>query len=66
MSDYRKSKEWADTVDGLYWIFIDRHRNVFAENQLMSMMIATLDRMNDERKEHIFQKADEFRERTTF
>ncbi|MEM9832194.1 MAG: cryptochrome/photolyase family protein [Bacteroidota bacterium] len=66
MSDYRKSKDWADTVDGLYWSFIDRHRNVFAENQRMSMMIATLDRMNDERKEHIFKEAEDFRERTTF
>ncbi|WKN40574.1 cryptochrome/photolyase family protein [Tunicatimonas pelagia] len=65
MSDYRKSKEWADTVDGLYWSFIDRHRNVFAENQRMSMMIATLDKMNHKRKEHIFQEAEDFRERTT-
>mgnify|MGYP001791610206 CR=1 FL=1 len=65
MSDYRKSKDWADPVDGLYWSFIDRHRNAFAKNQRMSMMIATLDRMNQERKEHIFQQAEEFRERTT-
>ena len=65
MSDYRKSKDWADPVDGLYWGFIDRHRNVFAENQRMSMMVATLDRMNPERKEHLLQEAEAFRKRTT-
>lgn len=65
MSDYSKSKDWADPVDGLYWSFIDRHRKVFAENQRMSMMVSTLDRMNQERKEYLFEKAEALKERIT-
>ena len=30
MSNYTKSGDWADEIDGLYWRFIDRNRSVFA------------------------------------
>lgn len=65
MSNYSKSGDWADTVNGLYWRFIDQHRKVFAENQRMSMMVGMLDRMNTDRKEKLFTAAETFIARNT-
>jgi len=59
MSHYPKG-DWCDVVDGLYWRFIDKHRKTFANNHRMSMMIATLGKMNEERKTKIFAAAEEF------
>ena len=65
MSNYSKSGDWADEIDGLYWRFIDRHREVFANNQRMSMMLGTLERMGADRKETLFTAAEAFIERNT-
>ncbi len=59
MSDYSRG-EWCDTVDGLYWRFIDKHRNFFSANPRLSLMPKALDRLNAERREHIFGKAEGF------
>ena len=57
MSDsYKKTgenKEWADAVDGLYWRFIDKHRDFFGGNPRMAVMVGTYDKMKPERKEKI-------------
>jgi deoxyribodipyrimidine photolyase-related protein len=61
MSDgYKKSEDWCETVDGLYWRFIDKHRDFFAGNARLSMMLGTLDRMDDDRKHRLFTKAGQF------
>ncbi len=65
MSNYSKSGDWADEIDGLYWRFIDTHRKVFAANQRMSMMLGTLERMNTDRKERLFRAAEGFLTRNT-
>lgn len=66
MSDhYKKSDDWCETVDGLYWRFVDKHRNFFANNARLSMMLGTLDKMDADRKHRIFTKADRFIERVT-
>ncbi len=65
MSNYSKSGDWADEIDGLYWRFIDKNRKVFANNQRMSMMLGTLERMNADRKERLFTAAEAFIERNT-
>ena len=65
MSNYAKSGDWADEVDGLYWRFIDQHRQVFAANQRMSMMLGTLERMGADRKERLFTAAEAFLKRNT-
>lgn len=59
MSNYPKG-DWCEIVDGLYWSFIDRHKETFAKNQRMSMMLATLRRMNEEKKDRIFKAAREW------
>jgi len=61
MSDYGKG-DWCDTVDGLYWRFIDRHRDFFEGNPRLSLMPKALDRLGDERRAKIFDAAERFLE----
>jgi hypothetical protein len=45
--------EWMPDWDGLYWTFIDDHREVFARNQRSRMEVSLLDAMYPEkRREH--------------
>ncbi len=64
MSDYRKG-EWCDTVDGLYWRFIDKNRDFFTRNPRLSLMPRALDRIKDERRRNIFERAEAFIEEFT-
>lgn len=64
MSDYKKG-DWCDTVDGLYWRFIDKHRTFFSNNQRLSMMVRMLDKLNADRQRRIFAAAETFIERYT-
>jgi deoxyribodipyrimidine photolyase-related protein len=59
MSNYGQG-DWCEIVDGLYWGFIDRHRETFAKNHRMGMMLATLNKMNADKKERIFTAADKW------
>ncbi|MBT8078032.1 MAG: cryptochrome/photolyase family protein, partial [Gammaproteobacteria bacterium] len=59
MSDYGKG-DWCDTVDGLYWRFIDRHREFFAGNPRLALMPKALDRLDGERRDRIFAAAESF------
>jgi deoxyribodipyrimidine photolyase-related protein len=64
MSDYPKG-DWCDTVDGLYWRFIDRHREFFAGNPRLALMPRALERLDPGRRERIFAAADVFIEQHT-
>ena len=64
MSDYAKG-EWCDVVDGLYWRFIDKHRDFFARNPRSSIMIRALDRIDPARHERISAAAMQFIDRHT-
>ena len=59
MSDYKKGP-WCDTVDGLFWRFIDKHREYFVKNPRLSMMARQLDRLNADRRAKIFEAAEQF------
>lgn len=59
MSDYKKDK-WCDVWDGLYWRFVAKHAEFFESNPRMRMMNRTLQKMDAQRKESIFQKAEAF------
>lgn len=65
MSHYPKG-DWCDIMDGLYWRFIERQRETFAKNHRMGMMLATLNKMNPERKERIFTAAENWIESVSF
>ena len=64
MSDYGKGP-WCDIVDGLYWRFIDKHRDFFSGNPRLALMPRALDRLDGERRFRIFSAAEEFLERHT-
>jgi deoxyribodipyrimidine photolyase-related protein len=64
MGDYPKGT-WCDTWDGLYWRFIDRHRDTFARNPRMSVMVKSVEKLEPGRRQRIFAAADAFIARTT-
>ena len=64
MSNFKKG-EWCDILDGLYWKFIDDHREFFNSNPRLSLVTRSLDRMKNERKEKIFFSAKKFIEKHT-
>tara|TARA_B100001093_G_scaffold462374_1_gene477549 strand:+ start:1150 stop:2643 length:1494 start_codon:yes stop_codon:yes gene_type:complete len=49
MSDYKK-EEWTRIWDGLFWRFMDKHRNIMRKNPRLSMLISTFEKMNPEKK----------------
>jgi deoxyribodipyrimidine photolyase-related protein len=51
MSNFRKGP-WCPIWDALYWRFIDRHRDFFAANPRMSVMVAQCERMGTRLDEH--------------
>ena len=59
MSNYKKG-DWCDTLDGLYWKFTEKNRKFYESNPRLSMLLRNLDKMDKERKENIFSKAEEF------
>ena len=59
MSNYKKG-EWCETLDGLYWSFISDNESFFKKNPRLSIISNSLSRMNPERKELIFNKANNF------
>ena len=64
MSNYKKG-EWCNTVDGLYWRFIQKNRKFYESNPRLSLQAKLLDRMSQERKELIFGEAEKFIETHT-
>ena len=58
MSNYKKG-EWCDVVDGLYWRFIDKNIGFFEKNPRLSLMTRALGRLDKERKNIIYDKAEE-------
>ena len=59
MSDYKRGP-WCDTVDGLYWRFIKKHRKFFESNPRLALMPKALDRLDQTRTQQIFSAAEEF------
>ncbi|MFB6292283.1 MAG: cryptochrome/photolyase family protein [Candidatus Nanohaloarchaea archaeon] len=53
--------DWEDAWDGLYWSFIERHSEKLEDNRRMSMMLSTLERMDEETLEEHRENAEEFR-----
>jgi len=64
MSDYGKG-DWCDIVDGLYWRFIDKHRDFFDRQPRLALMTRALDRIDEDRRKRIFGAAGGFLGRYT-
>jgi len=59
MSDYPDGT-WAEQWDALFWNFINDHKNFFAENPRLGMMLRTLEKMPEEKRNQHFKTAKEF------
>ncbi len=60
-----KKADWCEAVDGLYWSFIEKHKDFFMKNPRLSMMARTVEKMDPKRKTEIFSAAKKLRERIT-
>ncbi|MDB5037570.1 MAG: putative deoxyribodipyrimidine photo-lyase [Bacteriovoracaceae bacterium] len=56
---------WCDILDGLFWSFIEKHKDVFAENPRISVALPALRKLDPDRKKKIFAEAASFRDRVT-
>lgn len=61
MSDWQRGP-WCDLLDGLFWRFVDRHRDVLRRNPRLGPMTANLDRMDPERLRTLLGKAEKYLE----
>jgi (6-4)DNA photolyase len=59
MGDF-KGGEWCDIWDGLYWRFVDKHRDYFNMNKRMKMMVKMFDKLDVERRTRILNLAEGF------
>ena len=48
MSNYEKGS-WCQVWDALYWLFIIKHKNAFAKNPRMSMMVSLANKLSEEK-----------------
>lgn len=59
MSNYKKG-EWQATWDGLFWTFMDTHRDFFLSNPRLSMLIKMFDKMPLEKQQKHMETANEY------
>lgn len=59
MSNYGKG-DWEPVWDGLFWTFMDKHRDFFAGNPRLGMLLSNLDRMDKKKLEAHFKEAETF------
>ena len=50
--------EWMQDWDGLYWTFIDDHREVFERNPRSRMVVLLLDKMDPEKRRERRRRAE--------
>ena len=62
MSNYHEGK-WEKIWDGLYWTFINNHKDKIDNIPRMKVMTSHLDRMSESRLEEHQKNIDEFKER---
>ena len=61
MSNYKRGP-WCEVVDGLYWTFLDKHKEKFQNNHRMKMQLALLEKMDDEKLQKHKKTARDFKE----
>jgi deoxyribodipyrimidine photolyase-related protein len=64
MSNFRKGP-WCDVMDGLYWRFVEKHKEFFRCNPRLSVMAKQVEKLDFERKKRIFAAAEAFIEKNT-
>ena len=61
MSNFRTG-DWCAVWDGLYWRFLEKHREIFSKNPRSKMIVGHLDRMGTEKLATHLQNAENFLE----
>lgn len=61
MSDYGKGS-WGEIWDSLFWRFMHLHRDFFASQPRLGMLLRNLDKMSEEKLSHHIATADAFLE----
>lgn len=59
MSNHAKGP-WCEVWDGLFWRFIDKHRDFFSANFRLNMMVKTLDKMDPAKRKLLASRAEAF------
>ncbi|MEO7766413.1 MAG: cryptochrome/photolyase family protein [Ferruginibacter sp.] len=59
MSNYEKG-DWQKVWDGLFWRFMDEHRDFFLQNPRLGMLVGTFDRMSKEKKDDLLANAEKY------
>jgi deoxyribodipyrimidine photolyase-related protein len=59
MSDY-PAGPWCDIWDGLFWRFIEKHRDYFQKNPRLKPLVRILNRMPTDRLRELIGSAEEF------
>lgn len=59
MSDFEKG-EWQAIWDGLFWRFMDKHRDFFLKNPRLGMLVKTFDKMEAGKKTKLIGSAEQF------
>ena len=59
MSNYKKG-EWQVVWDGLFWRFMDTHRNFFKKNPRLGMLVAMFDKMPKEKRQLHIENAEHY------
>lgn len=59
MSDFKKG-DWQPIWDGLFWRFMDKHRDFFLSNPRLGMLVRTFDKMEKSKKQKLLTTAEEY------
>ncbi|NND78248.1 MAG: cryptochrome/photolyase family protein [Flavobacteriales bacterium] len=59
MSDYKKG-EWQKEWDALFWRFMHVHRDLFAKNPRLSMLLSTFDKWPVDKRNIYLDRAEEY------
>ena len=59
MSNYPKG-EWQAVWDGLFWRFMDVHRDFFTQNPRLGMLVSVFDNMSEEKKGNHMKNAEAY------
>ncbi len=59
MSNYEKG-DWQQVWDGLFWRFMDVHRDFFLQNPRLGMLVGTFDKMTEEKRNTHIANAEKY------
>ncbi|GIW59650.1 MAG: cryptochrome/photolyase family protein [Patescibacteria group bacterium] len=59
MSNYTRD-DWCEIWDGLYWRFVMKHQGYFAKNARTRVVAKLLEKMSEERRQHLKQRAERY------